>query len=130
MPDFIIVKGYTGPSLAQAQSQTKDVPIMVNGGVLGVARPTLTGTDRSIVTTTASAVVMAANAARMGFYFKNDTTINVWINIGATAQIQAGGGNIKIPANGGYFESGTFTPGEPISIIAESGTPAITAREY
>lgn len=130
MPDFIIVKGYTGPSLAQAQAQTKDVPIMVNGGVLGVARPTLTGTDRSITTGTTAAVLMPANTARMGFYLKNDTAIDVWFNVGGTAAATAGAGNIKLPANGGYFESGTFTPGEAISIIAASGTPAITAREY
>jgi hypothetical protein len=130
MPDFIIVKGYTGPNLAQAQAQTKDVPIMVNGGVLGVARPTLTGADKSVATSTTAAVLMAANLNRMGFYVKNDTAIDVWINIGGTATAVAGAGNIKIPANGGYFESGTFTPSEAISIIAASGTPAITAREY
>lgn len=128
MPDYLILKGYTGPN--PAQIQPKDVPVMVTNGVLGVARPTLTGTDRSIVAGVAATQLMAANTARMGFYLKNDTAIDVWFNIGAAAQAQAGGGNIKLPANGGYFESGTFTPGEAISIIAASGTPAITAREY
>ena len=63
-------------------------------------------------------------------YLKNDTAIDVWFNIGGTAVAQAGGGNLRLPANGGYFESGSTTPAEAVSIIAASGTPAITAREF
>lgn len=128
MPDYIAFTGYTGPSVTQLTPKT--VYAQVNNGVFGVARPTMNGTDRSIVASTTTQVLMPANAGRMGFYVKNDTTIDVWINIGASASAAPGNGNMKVPANGGYFESGTFTPGEVINIISASGSPAITAREF
>lgn len=128
MPDFIPFTGYTGVNVNQLTPKT--VYAQVNNGIFAVARPTMTGTDRSIVASTTTQVLMPANASRMGFYIKNDTAIDVWFNIGASASAAAGSGNIKVPANGGYFESGTFTPGEVINIISASGSPAITAREF
>lgn len=128
MPDYIIMTGYTGPNPSQVTP--KNVPLIVNNGIFAVARPTGTGVDRSIVATTAAAVLMPANTARMGFFLKNDTATDVWFNIGGTAVAQAGGGNLRLPANGGYFESGSTTPAEAISIIAASGTAAITSREF
>lgn len=89
------------------------------------------GTDRSIATSTTSAPLMAANPTRTAFYIKNDTTIDVWFNIGATAVATAGGGNMKVAANGGYYESAPgFVTTAAINIIAASGAPAITAREF
>jgi len=108
---------------------TWDRPKGDTTGAYTVAAPS-TGTDRSITASTTSQQLMAANSARHGFYIKNDTAIDVWINIGATAVATAGGGNIKIAANGGYFESpAAVTPSAAINIIAASATPAITARE-
>lgn len=94
------------------------------------ATTTSAGVDRSVTTSTTSSQLMAANTARRGLFIANDTAIDVWINFGATAVATAGGGNIKIGANGGRYESGAFTPSTAINIIATSGTPAITAREF
>lgn len=86
------------------------------------------GTDRSITATISSAQLMAANTARRKFFVKNDTAIDIWINFGAAAVAVAGAGNLKVAANGGYFEfEGSVLA---INIIAASGTPAITAREF
>lgn len=93
-----------------------------------VKTPPSTGTDRSITATTTSQQLMAANALRTKFFIKNDTAIVVWINMGATAVAAAGGGNIAIAANGGFFE---FTGASGvINIIAASTTAAVTAREF
>lgn len=94
------------------------------------ATTTSAGVDRSVTTSTTSSQLMAANTARRGLFIVNDTAIDVWINFGATAVAAAGAGNIKIGANGGRYESGAFTPSTAINIIAASGTPAITAREF
>ncbi len=88
------------------------------------------GTDRSITATTTSQQLMASNTARVAFVIKNDTTIDVWINVGATAVATAGSGNFKVAANGGYYSPDGCVPTGAINIIATSGTPAITAREY
>lgn len=86
------------------------------------------GTDRSITASTTSQSLIPLNTSRNKFYVKNDSAIDVWINIGATAIAVAGSGNLKIVANGGYFEFSGST--SAINIIAASGTPAITAREF
>lgn len=86
------------------------------------------GVDRSITATTTAQQLMAAMTTRGRFYVKNDTAIDVWINIGGTATAAAGTGNIKLAASGGYYELAGCT--DAISIIAASGTPAITAREF
>lgn len=128
MPDYIMQPGYGGPG--PTQITPKNVLLQVNNGMIAVARPPFTGTDRSTTTSTTAKQLMPANSDRMGFYLKNDTTIDVWFNIGGTAAATAGAGNMRLPANGGYFESGMVTPADAISIIAASGTPAITAREF
>ena len=102
-----------------------------SGGPLPVMGSATTGTDRSITASTTSQQLMAANTARKGFYVKNDTAIDVYINPGATAVATAGGGNIKVAASGGYYVSEpTFPTSSAINIIAASGTPAVTAREF
>lgn len=128
MPDYIMQPGYTGPS--PTQITPKNVPILVTNGVMSTGRPASQGIDRSTTTSTTAKVILAANDARQGFYLKNDTTIDVWFNIGGTAVATAGGGNMRLPANGGYYETGAFAPTEAVSIIAVSGAPAITAREF
>lgn len=98
-------------------------------GSTNVLNAPVAGTDRSITASTSSQQLMPANATRHGFLIKNDSTIDIWINIGSTAVAAAGGGNLKISANGGYYEAPVgFTTA--INIIAASGSPAITAREY
>lgn len=95
--------------------------------VVGI-RVNATGTDRSIVATTTSQQLMAANTLRRKLIVKNDTGIVVWINFGAAAVAVAGAGNYAIAANGGYFEiDGALAA---VNIIAASGTPAISAREF
>lgn len=128
MPDYIPFTGYTGQSVNQLSPKT--VYAQVNNGVFASGRPASVGTDRSTAAGTTAKVLMAANADRIGFYLKNDTTIDVWFNIGGTAAATAGSGNMRLPANGGYYETGAFAPTEAISIIAVSGTAAITAREF
>jgi hypothetical protein len=86
------------------------------------------GTDRSITASTTSQLLMPANTARRRFYVKNDSTIDVWLNPVSPAAASAGAGNIKVPANGGYFELENST--SAWYIIAVSGSPAITAREF
>lgn len=86
------------------------------------------GVDRSITATATSSQLMAANPSRTRFFIKNDTATDVWINMGATAVATAGSGNMKILANGGYFEFQGGT--SAINIIATSGTAAVTAREF
>lgn len=104
------------------------VVIASDQSVVAVRTAPLTGTDRSMTATTTSAQIMAANTGRTKFYIKNDTTIDVWINLGATAVATPGGGNIKIAANGGYFEFNGSS--SAINIIAASTTAAVTAREF
>lgn len=128
MPDYIPYTGYTGPSPTQLTPKT--VYAQINNGVFATGRPASAGTDRSTTAGITAKVLMAANPDRMGFYLKNDTTIDVWFNIGGTAAATAGTGNMRLPANGGYYETGAFAPTEAVSIIAVSGTPAITAREF
>lgn len=91
-------------------------------------QPPLAGTDRSVTATTTSQQLMAANTARTRFYIRNDSAIDIWVNLGAAAVASAGSGNIKIPATGGYWEFAGSS--SAIHIIAASGTPAITAREF
>lgn len=85
------------------------------------------GTDKSITATTSAQTLMAASTTRGKFYVKNDSTIDVWINVGGTAVAAAGTGNIKVAANGGYYELSGCSAA--VSIIAASGTAAVTARE-
>jgi hypothetical protein len=112
---------YNGTTWDRARGDAK--------GQYVIAAP-IVGTDRSITATTTSQTLMASNAARHGFYIKNDSATDCWINIGATAVAAAGTGNIKIPANGGYYESpSSATPSASINIIVGAGTAAITAQE-
>jgi hypothetical protein len=93
-----------------------------------VKPPTSAGTNRSATATTTSAALMAANTLRSKFFVRNDSAIDVWINLGAAAVATPGGGNIKVAANGGHFE---FTGHNGVvNIIAASATAAVTAREY
>lgn len=100
------------------------------GDTLGTwsREPPVAGTARNITATNTSQSLMAANTSRSKVFIKNDTAIDVWINIGATAVATAGAGNIKIPANGGAWEFSGFS--EAINIISGGANAAITAREW
>lgn len=86
-------------------------------------------TDRSITATTASQTLADANADRKGLLVKNDTTIDVWISFTGAAVAAAGAGSYRIAANGGWYETGGVVPTSAVTIIAASGTPAISALE-
>lgn len=120
------------PTIATVGQKTSalSLPVVLasDQAVIPVRTAPLAGTDRSITATTTSAQLMAANTTRTKFYIKNDSTIDVWINLGATAVATPGGGNMKILANGGYFEFAGSS--SAINIIAASTTAAITAREF
>lgn len=96
-------------------------------GTLTVKQLTNSGTNRSITATTNTQVLMGANSARLRVIIKNDTAIDVWVNLGGAAVATAGGGNYRVPANGGYLEIAGYTG--PIQIIAASSTAAISALE-
>lgn len=119
------------PTIASVGQKTSalSLPVVLasDQAVLSVRTAPLTGTDRSVTATTTSAQLMAANTSRTKFFVKNDSTIDVWINFGATAVATAGGGNMKIAA-GGYFEFAGSS--SAINIIAASTTAAVTAREF
>ncbi|GAM01749.1 hypothetical protein [Sphingomonas parapaucimobilis] len=90
--------------------------------------PPLAGTDRSITASTTSQTLMASNTIRSRILIRNDSTVDVWVNFGATAVATAGGGNFKIAANGGSLDlQGTSSA---VNIIAASATAAISAREW
>lgn len=127
------------PTVSNPPNPVRDVVIVGGGGgsvtpasAIPVVNASVgTGTDRSAATSTSSSTLMAANTSRVGYFIKNDSAIDVWINIGATAVASAGSGNYKIAANGGYLESPAWgCSTAAINIIAASGTPAISAREF
>lgn len=118
------------PNLAvpvNPQGQYTAQPTAGPSGEVTIRELSRTGTDRSITATTTSQQLMAANTTRLKFYVKNDSGIDVWINLGATAVASAGSGNIKIPANGGYFELSGYSGA--VNIIAASTTAAVSSRE-
>ena len=107
------------------------VPTVMSNEDLAATLPARTVTDRSITAGVAAANAMAANASRRGWKIKNDTAIDIWVNFIGAATAVAGSGNMKVAANGGYLAS------EPacvetgaMSIIAASGTPAVTILEF
>lgn len=95
---------------------------------LATDRTSSAGTDRSVTASTTSQQLMASNASRKYFFIRNDSAIDVWVNLGATAAAAAGSGNLKVAANGGHLEINGAS--SAVNIIAASGTPAITAREF
>jgi hypothetical protein len=86
------------------------------------------GTDRSASVGTSSGILIPASAQRIRFIVKNDSANAIWINLGGTAVASAGGGNIKIPASGGYLELDNYNG--VVNAIAETGAVNITAREF
>jgi len=92
-----------------------------------VSEPPLTAISRSGTLSTTSAILLPANPMRSKFFIKNDSAVDIWINIGNTAVASAGAGNIKIAA-GAYFElQGTS---QIVTGIATSGTAAVTCYEF
>lgn len=124
MADVLLYIGYDETNYGVQ----KTIPVKVLNGAFLSGVPVSTGTDRSATAGSASTALMGANLARRLFYVKNDSAINIWINPSATATATPGGGNIKVPAGGGYFEceysSGAW------SVIAETAGAAFTAREF
>ena len=93
-----------------------------------VKAPPTSGTDRSGTATTTASSLMVSNTNRTRFFIKNDDVTDIWIALGAPVTAAIAAGNIKIPANGGYFELEQYTGS--INVIAASGTAVYTAREF
>lgn len=125
---YQVVKLDVGASGASSPvTSANPLPVGLGTAVIVMRPASVVGTDRSLAATTTSAQLMAANSSRSRFFIKNDSTVDVWINFGATAAATPGSGNMKINA-GSYFE---FSGGSSaINIVAASGTAAITAREF
>jgi len=85
-----------------------------------------TAISRSATATTTSSTLMVLNQARLSFFIKNDSAVDVWVNLNGPAVASAGGGNIRI-ASSGYLELAGIS--NPVAIIAASGTAAVTAYE-
>ncbi|MCZ7488158.1 hypothetical protein [Rhizobium rhizogenes] len=111
-------------------SAANSIPTTQSTEDLAAVLPAKTTTNRSLATSTTAAAAMPANTARRGWKVKNDSAIDVWINFIGTATAVAGSGNLKVAAGAylasepGYVETGAM------SIIAASGTPAITIYEF
>jgi len=109
-------------------------PLFVSGGTTpGGAIPTtgnqVTYTDRSGTVTTGGTaqVLMAANAARRGFFVQNNSTGNLTINGLGTATTTAG----MILAPGQLYEApATGVPLTAISILGATTGQRFDAREY
>jgi len=85
-------------------------------------------TDRSGTASGSSAQVAAANSARKYFIIQNlDSSINIFVNFGATAT--TGAGSFLIEPKGSMVFEGGFMTTQAINVIAASGTPAYTAKE-
>ncbi len=105
-------------------------PLATGSNVIGSTTLRATGTNRSASVTTTASTLMAANTGRQGWKIKNDCTVAVVINFDATATAAAGSGNMQIPAGGYMSNEPGFVETGPLSVIAASGTCALTAREY
>lgn len=79
-----------------------------------------------VAASTTSQQAFAANTLRTRLLIQNqDAAINIFVNLGAAAT--AGGGSLRIGPGGSLDLTGTS---ETVNIIAQSGTPAITAWEF
>lgn len=124
MADVLYYLGYDEANLGQQKS----VPVRVINGGFQFSQPLGDGTDRSTTAGTANTQFMAANPTRAKFYIKNDGTVDIWIRPASPAVATAGGGNIKVPANGGYFELAGST--SSWNVISGGAATPFTAREF
>lgn len=88
--------------------------------------PTTKSASAVTAGSTTSQQVFAASATRSKVLIQNqDASINVFVNVGATAV--AGAGNLRIAPGATLELTGTS---EAINLIAASGTPAICAWQF
>lgn len=108
----------------------QSVPVALSSEDNAALLPARNGVNRSTSSGTAAAVAMPANLNRRGWKIKNDSTVDVWINFTTSATASAGGGNMKVAANGGYLASEpSFVETGAMSIISTAAA-AVTIMEF
>lgn len=114
----------TPPTFASGQLAENQADANGNQKVTIAARPLM---DRSVALAANTQVTLIPiNLSRTGFFIKNDSAVDIWINMVGAAAASAGAGNIKIAANG-YFELKGVS--NAVSAIATAAA-AITAGEF
>lgn len=115
------------PGRAAAASS---VPTVLSNEDLSAVLPGKTTANRSLATSTTAVAAMPSNTSRRGWKVKNDSAIDVWINFTGTATSAAGSGNMKVAAGAYLASEPGYVETAAMSIIAASGTPAITIYEF
>lgn len=88
------------------------------------------GTNRSATVGTTAANLWPVNVNRQGAWIKNDSTADIWCNYDGTAAATPGGGNFRIAANGGFYDTeANFVSTNALSCISTASV-AITSREH
>lgn len=88
------------------------------------------GTNRSASVSTTAANLWPANQARQGGWIKNDDVADIWCNYDTAATVGAGGGNFRVAANGGaYNTEASFVSTNALSCVSAQ-TVSITSREF
>lgn len=91
-------------------------------------RVTLTDRSGTITTGGTAQVLMAANAARTGFWVQNNSSSDLWINSLGTAA--AGGSSLRLRP-GDLYETPAFAvPATAISIYGATTGQVFAAREF
>lgn len=88
------------------------------------------GTNRSTTVSTTAANIWPVNASRQGAWIKNDSAADIWCNYDGTASATPGGGNFKVAASGGFYDTEpNFVSINALSCISTASV-AITSREH
>ncbi|AWI90269.1 hypothetical protein C0214_19620 [Methylobacterium sp. DM1] len=108
--------------------------IVINGATgtatIGSTTVRSSGTNRSATVGTTAANLWPVNANRQGGWIKNDAATDIWCNYDGTASATPGGGNFKIAASGGFYDTeANFVSTNALSCIGTAAT-AITSREH
>ena len=91
-------------------------------------RVTLTDRSGTITSGGSAQTLMAANAARTGFYIQNSSVADLWIN--ATGTASAGGSSLRLRPGDLYENPAFAVPTTAISIFGATTGQAFAAREF
>ncbi len=128
------VTAQPGPGGRLVTDQNGRLCVVVSGssGSASIGSTTLrsAGTNRSATITTTAANLWPANPNRQGGWIKNDAATDIWCNYDGTASATPGGGNFKIAASGGFYDTeANFVSTNALSCIGTAAT-AVTSREH